>query len=80
MARKPRNKPVGELKGLRPKKNLGGRNGRLTGAAEIQRISQMVDQYDAEIKSGEYLPEEGWHQFKDHTGLLGDVLRAKGLI
>ena len=40
----------------------------------------MVDQYDAEIKSGEYLPEEGWHQFKDHTGLLGDVLRAKGLI
>ena len=40
----------------------------------------MVDEYDAAIRAGEYSPDEGWHQFKDHGGLLGDVLRAKGLI
>ena len=68
------------MRGLRPKKNLGGHNGRLTGVAEVQRISKMVDQFDAEIHAGAYAPGEGWHQFKDHSGLLGDVLRAKGLI
>ena len=65
---------------IRPKKNLGGRNGRLTGAAEVQRLSSMIDRYDAEIRAGAYAPDEGWHQFKDHSGLLGDLLRAKGLI
>ena len=65
---------------IRPKKNRGGKNGQLTGADEVQRISKMVDEYDAAIRAGEYAPGEGWHQFKDHSGLLGDVLRAKGLI
>ena len=65
---------------IRPKKNLGGRNGCLTGAAEVQRLSSMIDRYDAEIRAGAYAPDEGWHQFKDHSGLLGDLLRAKGLI
>ena len=83
MARKPRNnlsayKVNGQR--IRPKKNRGGKNGQLTGAAEVQRISAMVDRYDAEIRASEYAPDEGWHQFADHTGLLGDVLRAKGLI
>ena len=65
---------------IRPKKNLGGRNGRLKGADEVQRISSMIDGYEADIRAGAYAPDEGWHQFKDHSGLLGDLLRAKGLI
>ena len=65
---------------IRPKKNLGGRNGRLKGADEVQRISSMIDGYEADIRAGVYAPDEGWHQFKDHSGLLGDLLRAKGLI
>ena len=81
MARKPRNntfKVNGQT--IRPKKNIGGRNGRLHGADEVQRISKMVDEYDVKLRVGEFAPGEGWHQFKDHSGLLGDVLRAKGLI
>ena len=83
MARKPRNnlsayKVNGQR--IRPKKNLQGRTGRLMGAAEVQRISALVDHYDAEIRAGKHRPGEGWHQFADQTGLLGDVLRAKGLI
>ena len=65
---------------IRPKKNRGGKNGQLTGHDEVQRISKIVDEYDAAIHAGEFTPGEGWHQFKDHSGLLGDVLRAKGLI
>ncbi|MAF42428.1 MAG: hypothetical protein CL859_11390 [Cyanobium sp. ARS6] len=82
MARKSRNNFAFMVNGqtIRPKKNRGGKNGQLTGADEVQRISRMVDRFDAEIRAGEYAPDEGWHQFKDHGGLLGDVLRAKGLI
>lgn len=65
---------------IRPKQNRGGKNGQLTGADEVQRISRMVDEYDAAIRAGEYAPDEGWYLFKDHGGLLGDVLKAKGLI
>ena len=65
---------------IRPKKNYGGKNGQLTGAAEVQRVSKLVDLYDAKIRAGEFAPSEGWHQLKDYGGLLGDVLRAKGLI
>ena len=65
---------------IRPKKNLGGRNGRLKGADEVQRLSSMIDRYDAEIRAGAYVPDEGWHQFKDRGGMFGAVLKAKGLI
>ena len=38
---------------IRPKKNRGGKNGQLTGADEVQRISKIVDEYDAAIRAGE---------------------------
>ena len=60
---------------IRPKKNLGGRNGRLKGADEVRCISSMIDRYDAETRAGAYAPSESWHEFKDHSGLLGDMLR-----
>jgi hypothetical protein len=63
-----------------PKKDEGGENGRLTGAANVQRISKLVDEYDAAIRAGEFAPDEGWHQFKDRGGMFGAVLKAKGLI
>ena len=83
MARKPRNNPSAyKVNGqvIRPKKNLQGHHGHLIGPAETQRVSAMVDRYSAELRAGKHRPDEGWHQFADHKGLLGDVLRAKGLI
>ena len=82
MARKPRNNHAFKVDGqvIRPKKNRGGKKGRLHGDAEVQRISVMVDEFDAALRAGEYAPHEGWHQFKDQGGLLGAVLKAKGLI
>ena len=35
----------------------------------------MIDRYDVETRAGAYAPSESWHQFKDHSGLLGDMLR-----
>ncbi|KZR67255.1 MULTISPECIES: hypothetical protein [Prochlorococcus] len=80
MARKP-SKHAFKVNGqtIRPKKNLGGRKGRLTGAAEVQRVSELVDRYEAELQQGLY-GDQGWEAFRDDGGLLGDVLRAKGLI
>ena len=82
MARKPRNKYAYRVDGqvIRPKKNSGGRNGQLTGSAYVQRISAIVDELDAEIQAGAFAPDDGWHRLKNHGGLIGDVLRAKGLI
>ena len=83
MARKPRNnlsayKVNGQR--IRPKKNRQGHHGHLIGPAETQRVSAMVDRYEAELRAGKHRPGEGWHQIADHTGLLGDLLRAKRLI
>ena len=83
MARKPRNNPSAyKVNGqvIRPKKNRQGHHGHLIGPAETHRVSAIVDRYQADILAGKYPPDEGWHQFADHPGLLGDVLRAKGLI
>ena len=52
----------------------------LMGPAETQRVSVIVDSYDADLRAGQIPPDQGWHQFAGEKGLLGDVLRAKGLI
>ena len=82
MARKSRNNHACKVNGqvILPKKHEGGKKGRLTGAAEVQRISKLVDEYDAALRAGEFAPDEGWHQFNDQGGMFGAVLKAKGLI
>jgi hypothetical protein len=64
---------------IRPPKNYGGRNGCLTGAAEVQRLSALVDEYESYRQQGLW-KANAWDDFRDHGGLLGDLLRAKGLI
>ena len=80
VARKSRSNHAFKVNGqtLRPKK-LGEKHGK-AGAEMVQSLSKAVDKIDAEIRAGTYTPDQGWDQFKDHGGLLGDVLRAKGLI
>ena len=82
MARKSRNNHARKVNGqvIHPKKHEGGKKGRLTGAAEVQRISKLVDEYDAALRAGEFAPDEGLHQFNDQGGMFGAVLKAKGLI
>ena len=86
VARKPRNKHALKVNGqvIRPKKNEGGRNGRETGSAEVQRVARLVDEYNVKLLSGEFPPEQGWHELVDSPitkgTLLGHVLRAKGHI
>jgi|TARA_E500000178_G_C16475717_1_gene510785 hypothetical protein len=86
VARKSRNKQAFKVNGqvIRPKKNEGCRNGRKTGSAEVQRVADLVDEYNDKLLSGEFPPEEGWHQFVDcpktKGTLLDHVLRTKGHI
>jgi hypothetical protein len=64
---------------IRPPKNFGGRNGCLTGAAEVQRLSSLIDKYEEYRRQGLW-KADAWNDFRDHGGLFGDWLRAKGLI
>ena len=64
---------------IRPPKNYGGRNGCLTGAAEVQRLLGVIDEYEALRQQGLW-KSGSWDDFRNHGGLFGDLLRAKGLI
>jgi hypothetical protein len=64
---------------IRPPKNYGGRNGCLTGAAEVQRLSGVIDELEMLRQQGAF-QHGSWDDFRDHGRLLGDLLRAKGLI